>query len=103
MRPLTQLLCVQCGFSWLPGMDSNHELDRFLKSRNLLILKSRRSRQRHQKHASGTKSVQNILRVTTTQQAFAVSKATYYIQHWLFHCSDGGSGLRSRLLRGDRK
>jgi hypothetical protein len=26
---------------WLPGMDSNHELDRFLKSRNLLILQSR--------------------------------------------------------------
>jgi hypothetical protein len=26
---------------WLPGMDSNHELDRILKSRNLLILKSR--------------------------------------------------------------
>ena len=26
---------------WLPGMDSNHELDKFLKSRNLLILKSR--------------------------------------------------------------
>jgi len=26
---------------WLPGMDSNHELDRFLKSHNLLILKSR--------------------------------------------------------------
>ncbi len=26
---------------WLPGMDSNHELDRILKSRNLLILQSR--------------------------------------------------------------
>jgi len=26
---------------WLPGMDSNHELDTILKSRNLLILKSR--------------------------------------------------------------
>jgi hypothetical protein len=25
---------------WLPGMDSNHELDRILKSRNLLILQS---------------------------------------------------------------
>ena len=25
---------------WLPGMDSNHELDRILKSHNLLILKS---------------------------------------------------------------
>jgi hypothetical protein len=27
--------------NWLPGMDSNHELDRILKSHNLLILKSR--------------------------------------------------------------
>jgi len=26
---------------WLPGMDSNHELDKILKSRNLLILQSR--------------------------------------------------------------
>src|SRR5581483_6242697 len=26
---------------WLPGMDSNHELDNILKSRNLLILQSR--------------------------------------------------------------
>ena len=26
---------------WLPGMDSNHELDRILKSHNLLILQSR--------------------------------------------------------------
>jgi hypothetical protein len=26
---------------WLPGMDSNHKLDMFLKSHNLLILKSR--------------------------------------------------------------
>jgi site-specific DNA recombinase len=26
--------------NWLPGMDSNHELDRILKSHNLLILKS---------------------------------------------------------------
>jgi hypothetical protein len=45
---------------WLPGMGSNHELDRILKSRKLLILKSRRSRQKHQKQASGTKSVQKI-------------------------------------------
>jgi site-specific DNA recombinase len=27
--------------NWLPGMDSNHELDKILKSHNLLILKSR--------------------------------------------------------------
>jgi len=26
---------------WLPGMDSNHKLDKFLKSHNLLILQSR--------------------------------------------------------------
>ncbi len=26
---------------WLPGTDSNHELDRILKSHNLLILQSR--------------------------------------------------------------
>jgi hypothetical protein len=26
---------------WLPGMDSNHELDIFLKAHNLLILQSR--------------------------------------------------------------
>ena len=25
---------------WLPGMDSNHELDKILNSRNLLILQS---------------------------------------------------------------
>jgi len=40
-------------------MDSNHELDRFFKHRNLLILQSRRSRQKPQKQACGTKSVQN--------------------------------------------
>jgi hypothetical protein len=34
---------------WLPGMDSNHELDKILRSRNLLILQSRRSRQKRQK------------------------------------------------------
>jgi site-specific DNA recombinase len=50
--------------NWLPGMDSNHELDKILKSRNLLILQSRRSRQRHQKQGLGTKSVQNSFRVT---------------------------------------
>ena len=27
--------------NWLPGMGSNHKLDRFLKAHNLLILKSR--------------------------------------------------------------
>jgi hypothetical protein len=27
--------------NWLPGMDSNHELDRILMSHNLLILQSR--------------------------------------------------------------
>ena len=42
------------------GMDSNHELDRILKSHKLLILQSRRSRQKHQKQASGTKSVQKF-------------------------------------------
>jgi hypothetical protein len=42
---------------WLPGMGSNHELDRFLKSRNLLILNSR---EKPQKQAPGTKSVQNF-------------------------------------------
>jgi DNA invertase Pin-like site-specific DNA recombinase len=47
---------------WLPGMDSNHELDKILKCRNLLILKSRRSRQKHQKQVSGTKSVQRIFK-----------------------------------------
>ena len=41
-------------------MDSNHELDRILKSRNLLILQSRRSREKHQKQVSGTKSVQKV-------------------------------------------
>jgi len=41
-------------------MDSNHELDRILKSHKLLILQSRRSRQKHQKQASGTKSVQKF-------------------------------------------
>lgn len=46
---------------WLPGMDSNHELDRILKSQNLLILKSSRSRQKHQKQGFGTKLVQFFL------------------------------------------
>jgi hypothetical protein len=43
---------------WLPGMDSNHELDRFCKHRNLLILQSRKSYQKHQNHALCKKSVQ---------------------------------------------
>ena len=47
--------------NWLPGMDSNHELDKIHTNCNLLILQSRRSRQKHQKQGSGTKSVQNIL------------------------------------------
>jgi len=42
-------------------MDSNHELDKILKCRNLLILKSRSSRQKPQKQGLGTKSVQKIL------------------------------------------
>src|ERR1017187_1190461 len=44
---------------WLPGMDSNHELDTFLKCHNLLILKSLQSHQKHQNHDLGTKSVQS--------------------------------------------
>ena len=40
---------------WLPGMGSNHELDRILKPRKLLILQSRRSRQKHKKQGFGTK------------------------------------------------
>ncbi len=47
---------------WLPGMDSNHELDKILECRNLLILKSRSSRQKRQKQVSGTKSVQKVWR-----------------------------------------
>jgi hypothetical protein len=48
---------------WLPGMDSNHgELDKILKARNLLILQSRRSRQKRQKQGVGTKSVQKYFR-----------------------------------------
>jgi hypothetical protein len=39
-----------------PGMDSNHELYRFLKFRMLLILQSRRSRRNPQKQGHGTKS-----------------------------------------------
>jgi hypothetical protein len=46
---------------WLPGMGSNHEVDKILKSRKLLILQMGRSRQKHQKQASGTKSVQKFL------------------------------------------
>jgi hypothetical protein len=51
--------------AWLPGMDSNYELDRILKSQNLLILKSRRKCQKHQKQASGTKSVQKYFDTAT--------------------------------------
>ena len=43
---------------WLPGMDSNHELDRFFRSRNLQILQGRRSRQKPQKQGRSAKSVQ---------------------------------------------
>jgi hypothetical protein len=46
---------------WLPGMDSNHELDKILKARKLLILTSRRCRQKRQKQGLGTKSVQEVL------------------------------------------
>jgi hypothetical protein len=42
-----------------PGMDSNHELDRFCNYRNLLILQSRQRYKKHQSHALRTKSVQN--------------------------------------------
>ena len=41
-----------------PGMDSNHELDRLWKYRNLLILQTRQRYQKHQNHAFRTKSVQ---------------------------------------------
>jgi len=47
------------------SMDSNHELDRFLKLRMLLILQSHRSRRKPQKQGHGTKSVQNLLRCPT--------------------------------------
>jgi hypothetical protein len=43
-----------------PGMDSNQELDRILKSRKFLILQRRTRRQKHQKQGFGTKSVQNL-------------------------------------------
>jgi hypothetical protein len=39
-------------------MGSNHELDRIPEMRNLLILRSHRQRQKHQKQGGGTKSVQ---------------------------------------------
>jgi site-specific DNA recombinase len=42
---------------WLPGMDSNHIIDRFWIFRNLLISQSHLSRQKHQKQGPGTKSV----------------------------------------------
>jgi len=41
-------------------MDSNYELDRILKPHKILILQCLWSRQKHQKKASGTKSVQNL-------------------------------------------
>ena len=47
---------------WLPGMDSNHELDRFFGLFNLLILQGSRSRKKPQKQGRGTKSVQNLPR-----------------------------------------
>ena len=47
---------------WLPGMDSNHELDRILKVHKLLILQGRRSHQKHQNQVFGTKSVQIFCR-----------------------------------------
>jgi hypothetical protein len=56
-------------------MDSNHELDKILKSRNLLILKSRRSRQKPQKQPTGTKSVQKNLSPRAKTAAEAVTKA----------------------------
>jgi hypothetical protein len=37
IRPLSSKLIPK---EWLPGMDSNHELDKILKSHNLLIPKS---------------------------------------------------------------
>src|SRR6266850_4444513 len=44
------------------SQDSNHELDRILKVHKLLILQSRRSRQKHQNQVFGTKSVQIFCR-----------------------------------------
>ncbi len=43
-------------------MGSNHELDKFLKSHNLLILQSCRSRQSPQKQVPDTKLVQDSAR-----------------------------------------
>jgi len=48
-----------------PAWIRNHKLDRILKSHKLLILKSRWSRQRYQKHVSGTKSVQGAIQRRT--------------------------------------
>jgi site-specific DNA recombinase len=41
--------------NWLPDMDSNHELDRILEIRNLLILQIHKHRQKQQKQRCGTK------------------------------------------------
>ena len=46
---------------WLPGMGSNHELDRILTDWKLLIIQGRQSLQKHQKQGLGTKTVQNFL------------------------------------------
>jgi hypothetical protein len=49
------------GFIADPGMDSNHELDKILKTHNLLILRSHRSHRKQQKQGLGTKSVQKSI------------------------------------------
>jgi hypothetical protein len=40
-------------------MDSNHELDKILKTRNLLILRSHRSHRKQQKQGLGTNLYKN--------------------------------------------
>jgi hypothetical protein len=47
--------------NWLPGMASNRELDGILNARNSLILQSRRSHQKSQKQARGTKVYKNLV------------------------------------------
>ena len=75
------------------GMNSNHELDMFLKSCNLLILQSLSSRQKPQRQGPATKSVQNTFRLNRSGASLLHSSVNLHsrrIHHRPFHCTHGG-------------
>ena len=74
-------------------MDANHELDTFLKSHDLLILQSRRSRQKHQKQAPAFETASPRERALLVRER---ARGTVRVEERETH------GLTSGLLDGAR-